>query len=152
MQMHNTCSLQNECIIKCMLLSARSRLHLLLQGEGVLEVQQPDASRGARLPEVHPEGLHGLRRSTRRSRLGLEPPGGRGTPLRQRRRGRRHQIGQHGGHGESRGHRYPLRPGPVHDGPPLHRFPVQEEEHTAPHTVLQALHAGVGLSDGDRTG
>lgn len=123
------------------------RLHLLLQGEGVLEVQQPAASRGAWLPEVHPEGLHGLRRPTCRPRLGLEPSGGGGAPLRQRRRGRRHQTGQRGGHGEGSGHRHPLCPGAVHDGPPLHGFPVQEEEHTAPHTVLQALHAGVGLRD-----
>lgn len=35
----------------------------------------------------------------------------------------------------------------MHDGPPLHGFSVQEEEHAAPHTVLQALHAGVGLRD-----
>lgn len=125
----------------------RSRLYLLLQGEGVLEVQQSATSRGARLPEVHPEGLHGLRRPACWPRLGLEPPGGGGTPLRQRRRRCRDQTGQHRGHGESSGHRNPLCTGTVHDGPPLHCIPVQEEEHTAPHTVLQALHAGVGLRD-----
>ena len=124
-----------------------SRLYLLLQGEGVLEVQQPAAARGAGLPEVHPAGLHGLRRSARRPRLGLESSRAGGAPLRQRRRGRGDQTGQHRGHGESSGHRHPLRAGAVHDGPPLHGFPVQEEEHSAPHTVLQALHAGVGLRD-----
>lgn len=121
------------------------RIHLLLQREGILEVQQPAAARGAWLPEVHPQGLHGLRRASRRPRVGLEPAGGRGAPLRQRQRGRGDAAGHGGGHGEGRGHRHPLRAGAVHDGPPLHRVPVPEEEHAAPHTVLQALHAGVGV-------
>lgn len=30
------------------------RIHILLQGEGVLEVQQPEAESGARLPQVYP--------------------------------------------------------------------------------------------------
>ena len=37
------------------------RLHLLLQGEGVLEVRQPEAHGGARIPQVHPARLDGLR-------------------------------------------------------------------------------------------
>lgn len=123
------------------------RLYLFLQGQRVLEVQQPAASCGARLPQVNSEGLHGLRWPACRPQLGLESPGGRGGPLRHRRRGRRHETRQCREHGESRGHCHPLRSGAVHDGPPLHRFPVQEEEHSTAHTVLQALHAGVGLRD-----
>ncbi len=122
------------------------RIHILLQGEGVLEVQQPEAESGARLPKVYSAWFHGLRWLTCRLRLGLEPSTGRRTAtIWQWWRWYRTQAGEQWWSRESGGHRHPLRPGPVHDGSALHRVPLQEEGYAAPHTVLQAIHAGVGL-------
>lgn len=123
------------------------RIHILLQGEGVLEVQQPAAESGARLPQVYLAGFYGLRRFAHRPRLGLELPTRRGTASIWPRwwRWYRAEAGEQRWSGESGGHCHPLCPGPVHDGVALHRVPLQEEGHAAPHTVLQEIHAGVGL-------
>lgn len=51
------------------------RFHLLLQGQRVLEVQQPQAAGGARLPSLHPQRLHGMRPHAHRSRYAAD--GGR---------------------------------------------------------------------------
>lgn len=115
------------------------RVHLLLQGEGVLEVQQPVPPCGTGLPPIHPQGLHGLRPEAHRPR----PPAGRRRQL-----GRGDRAGQRGEHGEGHRHRHPMRAGAVPAGAGLHCGTVQEEGYAAPHTVLQTLHAGMGLKHG----
>lgn len=112
------------------------RFYVLLQGEGVLEVQQPAPAGGAGLPSLHPQRLPGLRADAH----GPRPLAGRRRQL-----GRCDRAGQRGQHGEGRRHRHSLRAGAVPAGSGLHGGAVQKERHAAPHTVLQTLHAGMGL-------
>lgn len=51
--------LRHLCLL-CHLLIDPCSLHVLLQGEQILEIQQPEAESRARLPQVSPAGLDGL--------------------------------------------------------------------------------------------
>lgn len=117
-------------------LSPSFRFYVLLQGEGVLEVQQPAPAGGAGLPPLHPQRLPGLRADAR---------GPRALASRRRRLGRCDRAGRRGQHGEGHSHRRSVRAGAVPAGAGLHGGAVQAEGHAAPHTVLQTLHAGMGL-------
>uniref|UniRef100_A0A3P8XAF1 Peptidase metallopeptidase domain-containing protein n=1 Tax=Esox lucius TaxID=8010 RepID=A0A3P8XAF1_ESOLU len=114
------------------------QFHILLQGEGVLEVQQPAVASRAWLPPLHSEGLHGLRPDPDRPRASAH--GGRGHS---------HRAGQRGQHGEGHRHCHPVHPGPLSHRPGLRRVPVQKEGNAQTHTVLQTLHAGVGVMTGE---
>lgn len=127
---------RQQCTYRFLFLISSLRIHLFLQGEGVLEVQQPVPQSGAGLPALHPQGLHGLRADAHRPR----PAAGRRRQL-----GRGDRAGQRGEHGEGHRHRHPLRAGTVPAGVDLHCGAVQEEGYATPHTVLQTLHAGMGL-------
>ena len=72
-------------------------------------------------------------------------PRGSGGPARRRHLERGDRAGQHDGHGAGHGRRGALRAAAVPAGAGVHGGAVQEERHASPHTVLQALHARVGV-------
>lgn len=123
------------------------RLHLLLQGEGLLEVRQPEADGGARIPQVHPARLDGLRPvrhgALRQQGQPRRPPA---APRRRRHHGD-HQRRPDDGQCHRRGD--PLHSVAVHPGAGVHHLSVQKQRSAAERhdaALLQIPRSGVGMT------
>jgi len=123
------------------------RLHLLLQGEGVLEVRQPEADGGARIPEVHPARLDGLRSVGHGALWQQREP--RRPPSAARRRGHHGDHQRRPDDGQRHRRRDPVHPVAVHPGAGVHHISVQKQRSAAEHhyaALLQIPCSGVGMT------